>query len=820
MVSHPVDRRSSPKKERQSPTSPIWQATIDKYYSELARSCNIQSSDELVAAINEIISQIEVLHPESVRPNTWTELLPILLGINDLVTIVIWRMGMNFKVAAVLWASFPRALPRMHIYERELRMTEALEKAMFDMYNELISPNSSRNWHTWSQFSRDFAKVIIIVQRYSRRVDKAADIIRHVQGFKHTQLRLQVVKLPYFMIPFGFKLVFVGPIGIHGLGGVGKSKLAIHYANTSMHQYKIIAWIPAKSHIEIVQAMSGLVNKLGLVEESEDDCQNVQRVRDWLNSAKNPFLLIFDDVDNIELLDQIWPSSNKGSIIITTRSPSQAFQRATITLGVESFSAETRTDISDFIRHRGYSYSEFLNVYDKSAERVFAKFERPVEYDHTPLTTFEIFLQMLSEKATSLAKLLACCHPDLIPERLLTETKAEMDGTDFLSDDFDFGDVVAELTQTSMVNRLSSSKALSMHRVVQFAVFYFDLAVKILYFDFPIPWKVRGSHQNHGWESWETCCAILPRVSWLMVLSEKHKVKSGNTTVWAKLKLPSQARSFFEFGLRIDDGHSGCIAAQAHRLLGHVHLDLTQPQAGFAAYLERAMAIHNAHDPSKMSRTLTIRAMTCLRAGEAEQALDAIRACWGLQKMTKEQNEASRYPDRSGDIMLLVYIYWLQGKKVETRKLASRTITMRRGVYGVKGGPRLADSLFTVALMLHEEGKSTRAARLLREVVEISGDAPGMRTHLARALWFLAGIEDDITKASKESRESSGTTQNSTEEKLTGPEDMRERAKAVRKSIEDREWADEDSDEGAWGLLSRSQPAKNSTRKRGLTGGT
>ncbi|KAK3366577.1 hypothetical protein B0H63DRAFT_529950 [Podospora didyma] len=126
---------------------------------------------------------------------------------------------------------------------------------------------------------------------------------------------------------------------------------------------------------------------------------------------------------------------------------------------------------------------------------------------------------------------------------------------------------------------------------------------------------------------------------------------------------------------------------------------------------------------------------------------------------------------------------------------------MRRGVYGEKGGPRVADLLFTVARMLHEEGESTLAARHLREVVEISGDAPRMKTHLARALWFLAGIEDDISKVSNEPREGSGMIQNSTEEKLTGPEDMRERANAVRKSIEDREWADEDSDEGFMRLV-------------------
>lgn len=242
-------------------------------------------------------------------------------------------------------------------------------------------------------------------------------------------------------------------------------------------------------------------------------------------------------------------------------------------------------------------------------------------------------------------------------------------------------------------------------------------------------------------------------------------------------------------GISGSEALSGSIAAQAHRLLGHVSLDLAHPRAALAAYqqalalrsalepapdtppiadicdsiacayteagdtdsafgyLERATAIHQAHDPSMMSRTLAIRAMTCLRAGEAGSALEAIRACWALQDMTQEQIEASRYPKHSGDIMLLARIYRAQGRLAEARELASRTVTMRPGVYGERGGPRVADSLFSVARMLDEDsGELTLAARLLREVVEISEDGPGMRSHLARALWFLAGGEDRILR--------------------------------------------------------------------------
>lgn len=304
-------------------------------------------------------------------------------------------------------------------------------------------------------------------------------------------------KLPGFMIPYGLNPRFFGRdaelrrlketlhpapestrlrvIGIHGLRGVGKSQLALHYANTSMDVYEVIAWIPAETQIKLVQALSNLVNKLGLADGTNDDAyQSVQQVRDWLNTAEKPFLLIFDNVDRIELLDQIWPASGKGSIIITTRSPLQASRRAASTMALGPFSPNigkgvlqsltgTQPDsdddeasageicrligclplaiaqISDFIRDRGCSYGEFLRIYEKSAAKVFVKLERPVEYDHTLLTTWDISLQKLSTEATTLQNLLVFFDPDMIPERLITDTKAEIENVslEFLFDDFE-----------------------------------------------------------------------------------------------------------------------------------------------------------------------------------------------------------------------------------------------------------------------------------------------------------------------------------------------------------------------------------------------
>ena len=290
-----------------------------------------------------------------------------------------------------------------------------------------------------------------------------------------------------FLIPYGRNLRFFGrdkelqsvkealepgtrfrAIGIHGLGGVGKTQLALQYANTSLDVYQVIAWIQADTQTNIVRALSDLATKLGLANgASDDDGENVGKVRDWLNTTSKPFLLVFDDVDKIEILGQIWPASDRGSIIITTRSPWVASGRTTTTLALSSFSADTSGKVlrslsglefadnkesaaahtilcrwtsglplavmqmSNFIRNRGSSYVETEKMLQdsESARKAYIRAEPPAEYDYTLTTVWNASLQGLSPEATALLHLFSWLDAAPVPERLITGKTAEVYGT-------------------------------------------------------------------------------------------------------------------------------------------------------------------------------------------------------------------------------------------------------------------------------------------------------------------------------------------------------------------------------------------------------
>lgn len=237
-----------------------------------------------------------------------------------------------------------------------------------------------------------------------------------------------------------------------------------------MKTYDVIAWIPSETQVKMTQALSKLAKKLGLPkgDDSEDDYQASLKVKDWLNESGRSFLLIFDNVEQIDILLQVWPSSEKGSILITTRSPSVASKRATEVMHLECFSMEKALEalnsltgldhkdsvaandicqllgglplaivqMSEYIRDRGCSYEEFLLIYRKSASKIHAKGETPMEYNHTLSTVWDISLQNLPQDASTLQNFTAFFDPDKIGERLLTNPKVSHtdDRLEFLID--------------------------------------------------------------------------------------------------------------------------------------------------------------------------------------------------------------------------------------------------------------------------------------------------------------------------------------------------------------------------------------------------
>ena len=101
--------------EANEPARPIWQAAINKYYKQLEeggmkRTPAIDKDLWEIESLNVLIDEIRAIAlQESQISRVWTTVLPklepVLLGLNDFAAVVAWSLGMNGRVAALLWGS-------------------------------------------------------------------------------------------------------------------------------------------------------------------------------------------------------------------------------------------------------------------------------------------------------------------------------------------------------------------------------------------------------------------------------------------------------------------------------------------------------------------------------------------------------------------------------------------------------------------------------------------------------------------------------------------------------------------------------------------
>lgn len=127
---------------------------------------------------------------------------------------------------------------------------------------------------------------------------------------------------------------------VHGLGGMGKTQLAIEYATRHRDDYDAVFWFNIKDETAMKQSFVRAARRIagehpsvmtvGDTANDEDLHILITKVKGWLDRAKNTnWLLIYDNYDNPKMLDNpsptavdirpFLPDAYHGSVLITTR---------------------------------------------------------------------------------------------------------------------------------------------------------------------------------------------------------------------------------------------------------------------------------------------------------------------------------------------------------------------------------------------------------------------------------------------------------------------------------------------------------------------
>src|SRR5215467_14996330 len=106
---------------------------------------------------------------------------------------------------------------------------------------------------------------------------------------------------------------------ISGLGGIGKTQTAVEYAYRYRDEYHCVLWVNAATRDTIITSFTDLAALLTLPEQQEQDQQKiVAAVLRWFASHDH-WLAIFDNADDLALVEAFLPPGGKGHLLLTTR---------------------------------------------------------------------------------------------------------------------------------------------------------------------------------------------------------------------------------------------------------------------------------------------------------------------------------------------------------------------------------------------------------------------------------------------------------------------------------------------------------------------
>lgn len=285
-------------------------------------------------------------------------------------------------------------------------------------------------------------------------------------------------------------------VALHGLGGVGKTQLALEYVYRHATSYGLVAWIRAETQETTAGDYSAIATHLGLP-DTPDQRQKVESVRSWLE-RNDRWLLVFDNAPNAGALRQYLPRSHTGHILVTSRHPSWrdlASSLAVDVLAPEDAASFVLRRSGDNDRGRALELSEELGRLPLALEEAAAYIETtgrtidaylsllrgyrgrvlfgdPETSLHGGLrTTWELSFRAVEEeapRAADLLKVVSFLAPDDVPYWLFGEP-----GKDGNQSQTRFADAVAFDACLATLRRYSfikpESDSFSMHRLVQLA---------------------------------------------------------------------------------------------------------------------------------------------------------------------------------------------------------------------------------------------------------------------------------------------------------------------------------------------------------------
>jgi tetratricopeptide (TPR) repeat protein/transcriptional regulator with XRE-family HTH domain len=536
-------------------------------------------------------------------------------------------------------------------------------------------------------------------------------------------------------------------VAAHGLGGVGKSQLALEYAHRHQADYDLIWWVSAETSLLLATGLAALAPRLGVAQEAKQEDQ-VTAVLAAL-ARRDRWLIVYDNAEQPADLAGLRPAGGAGHVLITSRNP--AWRGIATPIAVDVLTNHEavaflllRTGNSDqaaaselaeqlgglplaleqaaaYAEQVGLSLTDYLDRYRERHTQLLAR-GAPIDYPATVVTTWRLNISQVtsaSRAAAQLLRLSAFLAPEAIPLELLsadpTQLPADLAAT--IEDKLTLDETLGVLYRYSLIAH--DRPGFRMHRLVQAAVrteLDTDQAAETAARAVRL---VKAAFPDQPWRpvTWPRCGTLLPHALTSIGHAEEQQV--GLDAV--------------------------------HRLLRGVGIYLAQRAEFHTArqHFERAVTIATTiygPDDQEVGWAYRNVAIALQHLGDLNGARKAFERDIAIQ----ESAVGPDHQELGWALSNLSQLLRRLGEPTAARTQVERALAILEDAYG-PDHPELADPVDTLGAILHDLGDLGGARARLEHAAALEEEAAGpdspelglILTHLGAVLLDLA----DVTEA-------------------------------------------------------------------------
>ncbi len=290
------------------------------------------------------------------------------------------------------------------------------------------------------------------------------------------------------------------PVALHGLGGVGKTQVALEYAYRFQADYDLVWWVNAEQEETVVESLSQLARRLGIpvadssAAAAEDAVQELRR-----RGSEFRWLLVFDNADEPDELARFLPRGATGHTLVTSRNQGWSAIAKPLEVNVfdraESVELLTRrvTGLSEADADRvaqalgdlplavevaaawltvtGTPVDDYLELLNARAS-VALSVGRPPDYAMPVEATWNVSLERLQQRSPAAVRMLQLCaymapsiSLTLIRSREMVDALRAYDPS--LREQLVVGQVIQEIGRLALAKVDRRSNSILIHRLVQ-----------------------------------------------------------------------------------------------------------------------------------------------------------------------------------------------------------------------------------------------------------------------------------------------------------------------------------------------------------------